>query len=124
MSMVLIVSLTGCIGDLLTSPDLSVEHPAFPLHRLRVVEPHVCDPDVKQLSGYLDISETRHLFFWFQESRDKPKEDPLVLWCVYRVVPLRFADVPYRLNGALASLWRISRLTVVQVVQDARLRPD
>ncbi|ORX38931.1 Alpha/Beta hydrolase protein [Kockovaella imperatae] len=59
---------------------MTVEHPAFPLHRLRVVEPDVCDPAVKQLSGYLDISETKHLFFWFQESRNKPKEDPLVLW--------------------------------------------
>jgi cathepsin A (carboxypeptidase C) len=35
---------------------------------------------VKQYSGYLDISETKHLFFWFEESRSKPKDDPLVLW--------------------------------------------
>lgn len=61
-------------------PDLSLEHPAFPQHRLRVVEPTLCDPSVKQFSGYLDISETRHLFFWFEESRNKPSEDPLVLW--------------------------------------------
>ncbi|KIR28366.1 cathepsin A (carboxypeptidase C) [Cryptococcus deuterogattii 99/473] len=59
---------------------LALSHPAFPLHRLRVVKPELCDSSVKQLSGYLDISETRHLFFWFQESRQSPDEDPLVLW--------------------------------------------
>jgi cathepsin A (carboxypeptidase C) len=42
--------------------------------------PHLCDPSVKMISGYLDVSETKHLFFWFFESRDKPKEDPLLLW--------------------------------------------
>ncbi|ODN74761.1 hypothetical protein L202_07082 [Cryptococcus amylolentus CBS 6039] len=59
---------------------LSVSHPAFPLHRMRVVKPEICDPSVDQLSGYLDISETRHLFFWFQGSRSNSAEDPLVLW--------------------------------------------
>ncbi|XAO25236.1 hypothetical protein I312_104051 [Cryptococcus bacillisporus CA1280] len=59
---------------------LALSHPAFPLHRLRVVKPELCDSSVKQLSGYLDISETRHLFFWFQESRQNPDVDPLVLW--------------------------------------------
>ncbi|GFZ51462.1 carboxypeptidase C [Saitozyma sp. JCM 24511] len=59
---------------------LSVTHPAFPLHRLRVVEPNICDPNVKQLSGYLDISDEKHLFFWFESSRSSPKHDPLVLW--------------------------------------------
>ncbi|KAI9636529.1 Alpha/Beta hydrolase protein [Dioszegia hungarica] len=59
---------------------LSLTHPEFPLHRLRVVSPKICDSSVKQYSGYLDISETKHLFFWFEESRSKPKDDPLVLW--------------------------------------------
>ncbi len=39
-------------------------HPAFADYRLRITEPKLCDPSVKQYSGYLDISETRHLFFW------------------------------------------------------------
>jgi cathepsin A (carboxypeptidase C) len=46
----------------------------------RAAHPAICDPDVKQISGYLDISETKHLFFWFFESRSSPSEDPLVLW--------------------------------------------
>jgi cathepsin A (carboxypeptidase C) len=67
---------------LLTHPplDLAVSHPSFPFHRLRVVSPNLCDGKVHQLSGYLDISETKHLFFWFEASRGKPEEDPLVLW--------------------------------------------
>lgn len=39
-----------------------------------------CDPDVKSVSGYLDVSESRHLWFIFFESRNKPGSDPLVLW--------------------------------------------
>ncbi|KAK6904545.1 hypothetical protein I203_105360 [Kwoniella mangroviensis CBS 8507] len=59
---------------------LTLSHSAFPQHKLRVVKTELCDPTVNQLSGYLDISETKHLFFWFEESRSNPKKDPLVLW--------------------------------------------
>lgn len=72
-------------------------HPAHPEYRLRVtsspssgghdtVSPSICDPDVKQISGYLDIEPQsgngygKHLFFWFFESRSSPSEDPLLLW--------------------------------------------
>lgn len=59
-----------------------VLHPAFPEYTLRLStsDKQLCDPNVKQHSGYLDISDTKHLFFWFFESRSKPKDDPLVLW--------------------------------------------
>ncbi|KAJ9110119.1 hypothetical protein QFC19_001790 [Naganishia cerealis] len=70
----------GILYDTLT-------HPSHPSYRLRITSdshrashPAICDPDVKQISGYLDISETKHLFFWFFESRSSPSEDPLVLW--------------------------------------------
>ncbi|KAG0811040.1 hypothetical protein G6F40_006629 [Rhizopus arrhizus] len=55
-------------------------HPAFSNYALRYKHPSLCDPDVKQISGYLDVDDDKHFFFWFFESRDKPKEDPLVLW--------------------------------------------
>lgn len=54
----------------------------FPNHALRLKSPEALGVDsVKQLSGYLDIEdETKHLFFWFFESRNDPANDPVVLW--------------------------------------------
>ncbi|KAJ7657895.1 carboxypeptidase C [Mycena polygramma] len=57
-----------------------VSHPSFNEHQLRVTEPELCDTSVKQYSGYLDIADDKHLFFWFFESRNAPSSDPLVLW--------------------------------------------
>ncbi|KAF7289387.1 Carboxypeptidase [Mycena indigotica] len=58
-----------------------VSHPVFEEHQLRVTKPTaLCDPSVNQISGYLDIAEDKHLFFWFFESRNSPSTDPLVLW--------------------------------------------
>ncbi|KAJ7708631.1 serine carboxypeptidase [Mycena metata] len=57
-----------------------VSHPALPEHSLRLKEPTLCDDSVKQYSGYLDIAQDKHLFFWFFESRSSPSSDPLVLW--------------------------------------------
>ncbi|KAI0053413.1 serine carboxypeptidase [Auriscalpium vulgare] len=57
-----------------------VSHPSFVDHQLRTTEPTLCDSSVKQYSGYLDISDGKHLFFWFFESRGNPSKDPLVLW--------------------------------------------
>ncbi|PWY99086.1 hypothetical protein BCV70DRAFT_123712 [Testicularia cyperi] len=57
-------------------------HPSFPEYSLRLntdTKPF-CDKDVVQHSGYLDISDTKHLWFIFFESRSKPKEDPVMLW--------------------------------------------
>jgi hypothetical protein len=38
--------------------------PAFKDYSLRITEPTLCDPDVQQYSGYLDITDGKHLFFW------------------------------------------------------------
>ncbi|KAJ6614660.1 carboxypeptidase C [Mycena sp. CBHHK59/15] len=57
-----------------------ISHPSFEDHQLRVTEPELCDTSVKQYSGYLDIADDKHLFFWFFESRNSPSTDPLVLW--------------------------------------------
>ncbi|KAJ7275093.1 Alpha/Beta hydrolase protein [Mycena rebaudengoi] len=48
--------------------------------KARIVVPRLCDPAVKQYSGYFNIAKDKHLFFWFFESRSSPSTDPLVLW--------------------------------------------
>ena len=55
-------------------------HPQFPVHSLRVKEPQLCDSTVQQYSGYLDIDDDKHMFYWFFESRVDPDTAPLVLW--------------------------------------------
>ncbi|CAE6509142.1 unnamed protein product [Rhizoctonia solani] len=55
-------------------------HASFPGYQIRVKKPQLCDPNVKQYSGYLDIDDDKHLFFWFFESRANPAKAPLVLW--------------------------------------------
>ncbi|KAI9479496.1 Alpha/Beta hydrolase protein [Zychaea mexicana] len=55
-------------------------HPAFPEYAMRYKQPALCDPNVKQITGYLDVQQDKHFFFWFFESRNKPETDPLVLW--------------------------------------------
>jgi len=55
---------------------------AFPEHQLRVTNTKsaLCDTSIKQHSGYLDISDGRHLFYWFFEARRDPENAPLMLW--------------------------------------------
>lgn len=50
--------------------------------RSKKVDPSVLGVDkVKQYSGYLDDDEEdKHLFYWFFESRNDPKNDPVILW--------------------------------------------
>ncbi|CCC71897.1 hypothetical protein NCAS_0I02290 [Naumovozyma castellii] len=49
--------------------------------RLRTVDPAKLGIDsVKQWSGYLDYKDSKHFFYWFFESRNDPKNDPIILW--------------------------------------------
>ncbi|RIB04518.1 peptidase S10 serine carboxypeptidase [Gigaspora rosea] len=57
----------------------TLTHRAFPEHKIKLNEPKLCDKTVQQYSGYFDVNNTKHLFFWFFESRNKPQEDPIVL---------------------------------------------
>jgi len=37
-------------------------------------------PSFLQFAGYLDVSDTKHNFYWFTESERDPINDPVVLW--------------------------------------------
>ncbi|CAG2177185.1 unnamed protein product, partial [Oppiella nova] len=43
--------------------------------------PGLSEPiNFKQYSGYLDITEGKHHFYWFVESQKDPENAPVVLW--------------------------------------------
>ncbi|KAF5093004.1 hypothetical protein D0Z00_004296 [Geotrichum galactomycetum] len=58
-----------------------VQSDDLPNHTLRIKSPETLGiDDVKQYSGYLDVGHEKHLFFWSFESRNDPKNDPVILW--------------------------------------------
>lgn len=51
--------------------------------RWKDVPEGICEltPGVKSYSGYVDVSEDQHVFFWFFESRNEdPEAAPLTVW--------------------------------------------
>ncbi|CAK49172.1 hypothetical protein CBS115989_2298 [Aspergillus niger] len=51
--------------------------------RYKQVPTGICetDPSVKSFSGYVDVAEHEHIFFWFFEARNQdPTEAPLTVW--------------------------------------------
>lgn len=49
---------------------------------IRYKEPGICEttPGVNSYSGYVDLDDDTHMFFWFFEARSNPDEAPLTLW--------------------------------------------
>ncbi|KAK7227605.1 hypothetical protein V2G26_015608 [Clonostachys chloroleuca] len=60
---------------------MRVSDPAYPDHSIRIQQQHddLCDAGSKQYTGWLDTGG-KHFFFWFFESLNDPKHDPLNLW--------------------------------------------
>ncbi|KAF3397858.1 Carboxypeptidase S1 [Penicillium rolfsii] len=51
--------------------------------RYKAVPAGICeqDPNVKSYSGYADVGENEHIFWWFFEARNEdPKKAPLTVW--------------------------------------------
>ncbi len=51
--------------------------------RYKEVPAGICetDPNVKSYSGYADVDDDQHIFWWFFESRNTPpSEAPLTVW--------------------------------------------
>src|SRR6201994_5060306 len=51
--------------------------------RYKEVPAGICeqDPWVKSFSGYADVAENQHIFWWFFEARnDEPSKAPLTVW--------------------------------------------
>jgi len=56
-----------------------LSHPAFPGRSARIKKSSFCDGEVDAYTGYIDVG-TRHLFFYFFESRNDPDNDDVMLW--------------------------------------------
>lgn len=51
--------------------------------RYKEVPAGICelDPNVKSYSGYADVAENQHVFWWFFEARNQdPSDAPLTVW--------------------------------------------
>jgi carboxypeptidase C (cathepsin A) len=51
--------------------------------RYKQVPEGICelDPNVKSYSGYADVADDQHVFWWFFEARNQdPKDAPLTVW--------------------------------------------
>ncbi|KAJ1646960.1 hypothetical protein LPJ64_001634 [Coemansia asiatica] len=69
-----------CTSEVIKSPALRNPPP------MRLKQPQLCDPQVRQYSGYVDM-EDKHVFFWYFGSRQRlepnfnaTKTVPLVFW--------------------------------------------
>lgn len=61
---------------------------------------------VVNFAGYITVNQTRHLWFWFFESRSDPSTDPFVLWMTggpgcSSLVALFFENGPYKIKSDL-----------------------
>ena len=68
---------------------------------IRYKEPQICEttPGVKSYSGFIDVDDDNHLFFWFFESRRDPGNDPITLW-------LNGGPGGDSMNGVFEGSWR------------------
>ncbi|EIW74525.1 serine carboxypeptidase [Coniophora puteana RWD-64-598 SS2] len=69
------------LGALSSVAHTVLAHPAFPEYSVRIKKSDgFCDAGVRAYTGYIDIRQARHLFFYFFESRGDPETDDVVMW--------------------------------------------
>ena len=77
-------ALAASIRSLPTQSFTTFNNAGFPSHALRIKKSSFCDPTVNVYTGWLDIGAggkaTKHLWFYFFESRSDPVHDPVVMW--------------------------------------------
>jgi len=76
--------------------------------RYKEVPTGICelDPDVKSYSGYVDVAENEHYFFWFFESRNTPPEDaPLTVWSENFPHKIHFDDMGVLIPVKYSQWW-------------------
>ncbi|KAJ6622596.1 Alpha/Beta hydrolase protein [Mycena sp. CBHHK59/15] len=73
-------TLAGTLDYLSETLFTALAHPAFPCHGMHIKKSHFCDETVNTYTGYIDISEAHHLFFYFFESRSEPDKDNIIFW--------------------------------------------
>lgn len=49
---------------------------------IRYKETQICETTegVKAFSGYIDVADDKHMFFWFFEARNDPSTAPITMW--------------------------------------------
>lgn len=78
--------ISGAVGQLIWTPAdelkrLAVEQPVdMQPTGEGYKHPTLCDPSVKQTSGYIKVSSKSEYFFWLFESKNDPANDPLIMW--------------------------------------------
>lgn len=78
-----ISSTKASLSSLSTDSFATFAHSSQPAYGLRVKKTNkdFCDPDVNAYTGYLDVAYgTKHLFFYFFESRNDPARDDVLMW--------------------------------------------
>lgn len=83
--------------------------------KLRYKEPGkacVCEmtPGVNSYSGYIDLAEDLHTFFWFFEARNNASTAPITLWRTYFVIWLMGADFFFEADNFQKSMAALERI--------------